>query len=228
MNSVFSLKTVSEPTQLDSSDILRELVAQIATYREEEMRERYVHFMIYENAMRQLFEGEDRNRAYFWSVSPFYSIKFYDYVMNCPDNQKSWLGLYNSFLRKLSKKTVEFPDSNVGIAPASRWHGIRRAGFSRLLHAERLQLPYSTLKLKLSGVHSYDDSSPSIRCLRDQAENCKALLTCLSKKSLRNLIDHHRKFFTVQMDYFFTVTSAIQDLTEGSSSIERFAEESFV
>ena len=101
-NKIFPLDIVSRLTQIPKSEIITELTNHFLSYPEQELSQKYVHFLVFERAFKWLFEGEDRNRCYFWSVTPFYSMHFFNYAMNCSDKQKSKYNLYHQFFKELS------------------------------------------------------------------------------------------------------------------------------
>jgi len=81
--------------------IRRSVRDRLRLYPETDPASKYVHFLVYERGANFLFEGEDRNR-FFWSTTPFYSIDFFRYAMNCPPEQKTRYNLYRSFLTELA------------------------------------------------------------------------------------------------------------------------------
>jgi asparagine synthase (glutamine-hydrolysing) len=89
LNHIFSLDDIVKLMKLKKTDVIDELRNHILSYPEKDMDQKYIHFLIYERAFKWLYEGEDRNRFYFWSVAPFWSLPFFEYAMNCSDEQKS-------------------------------------------------------------------------------------------------------------------------------------------
>jgi asparagine synthase (glutamine-hydrolysing) len=175
--------------------------------------------------MKWLFEGEDRNRFYFWSGSPFYSIQFFTYAMNCPDSQKSRYLLYRRVLEELSPLAAETPDDNVGLPPASRWHGLKRTSKTWIqdwLSASlRRRLKHSLFPRLRSG-QAYNPQSLLVRCLREQLDSCDAPGGCLSNATLKSIIDNVRHHSRFEMENLFAVTSWVEELDRGYSSIEPY------
>ena len=64
-NSIFSIRDVAAVTKIPETEIIDELRHHVSSYPENEVNQKYVHFLIYERAFKWLFEGEDRNRFYF-------------------------------------------------------------------------------------------------------------------------------------------------------------------
>lgn len=118
-NSIFSLHETAKLTGLDESLIRDELTSVLSSYPETECKNLYVHYLVHERGFNWLFEGEDRNRYFFWSSSPFYSAPFFRYAMNIPNEQKTHNRLYREFLSALWPPAVKFKDANYGTSLSS-------------------------------------------------------------------------------------------------------------
>ncbi|MFW6347850.1 MAG: hypothetical protein ACOC2C_04475, partial [Cyclonatronaceae bacterium] len=92
---------------------LKEQIREIITgYPEKSIHNKYVHFIIYERAFKWLYEGEDRNRAYFWSTSPFYSVHFFKLAMQVSSRKKASYKLYRNFLFAISPGVARLKNAN--------------------------------------------------------------------------------------------------------------------
>ncbi|MBU4357012.1 MAG: hypothetical protein KJ822_16995, partial [Proteobacteria bacterium] len=98
---IWPLDEVAALTRLAGQDIKAELAEHLASYPETAPDRKYKHFFCLEVATKMYHEGEDRNRHFFWSVTPFYSFEFFHYAMNCPDRDKQGYRLYREFLAQL-------------------------------------------------------------------------------------------------------------------------------
>jgi asparagine synthase (glutamine-hydrolysing) len=149
--------------------------------------------------------------------------------MNCPDNQKVQYPLYRHFLAKLSRCAAEVADANVGLPPITSWHGLRRAG-SFTLYTEWLP---SNLKIRLKAYlvsrtpYSYGPRSTIIRCMRDQLKNCDALRVHLDCDALEDVIDNCRNHSRYELNNLFSVTSLIEYLERGRSTLEEYRDAYF-
>lgn len=115
-NAVFEPATVEELTGVEERALREEIAAVISTYPESEWNDLYVHFLVAERGRNWLFEGEDRNRGYFWSTSPFYGLQFFEYAMNVPASQKSRYRLYQQFLDELWPAATGIEHADFGFA----------------------------------------------------------------------------------------------------------------
>jgi asparagine synthase (glutamine-hydrolysing) len=98
---VFTLTEAAAITGISVGELRSSLMDRFSGYPEADGVDKYVHFLIYERTMRWLFEGEDRNRHYFWSVAPFFSLPFFRDAMDCPAHLKKNYRLYREFLAAL-------------------------------------------------------------------------------------------------------------------------------
>lgn len=96
------------------------------SYPEGSWSDRYVHFLVAERAVKFNFEGEDRNRHFFWSSTPFYSGPVFEYAFRCPDSQKAYYRLYREFLRCLSPEVAKIERPAFGGAITDSRHTMLR------------------------------------------------------------------------------------------------------
>lgn len=77
------------------------VVDHIAAYPFEDFNDKYTYFLIREAGINWAFEGEDRNRQYSWSTTPFYNPKLIDLCLSIPQRSKKhgelYKYLYDSF-----------------------------------------------------------------------------------------------------------------------------------
>jgi asparagine synthase (glutamine-hydrolysing) len=114
-NSVFPPRVAADLVGIDHDALVDSVASTLASYPESDGRDRYVHFLTHERGFNWLFEGEDRNRHYLWSTSPFYSTPFYRYAMNVPDEQKARDALYQSFLDELWPRATAFDAADFAV-----------------------------------------------------------------------------------------------------------------
>lgn len=98
----------------------------VAAYPEHSLNDRSIHFVLSERARRAYFEGEDRNRLFMWSTTPFYHPDFVQMAMQVPDEYKKRYRFYHAFMQELDASLQTIPDANghrlgsVGFA-AQKW-----------------------------------------------------------------------------------------------------------
>lgn len=116
---VFSAREVADLLDLPEGRIRGTLRTHLASYPESDPAQVYKHFKITQRGFNWLFEGEDRNRAYGWSTSPFYSVPFFETAMSFADDEKANNRLYRSFMRNLWPDGIDISDANYGVPMGS-------------------------------------------------------------------------------------------------------------
>lgn len=216
-NAKFSLQDVSLLTGFTRSDILDELRNHFLSYPEQACGEKYVHFWIAERGLKWHGEGEDRNRCYFWSTTPFNAFNFFKYVMACPDEQKGNFGLYREMLRLLASTTdgIEHPGYGAPVA-SPEFKTARRVAKLLAAHPERRKKLQETLGV----VRRYDSGSMVLEYLTRQLADGNAIFEYLSADALRHTVEHYADHSAEEFDHLFTITSIIENLSTGRSVLE--------
>jgi asparagine synthase (glutamine-hydrolysing) len=219
----FTVEQVAAITNLSKQAILNSFRERFESYPEKSPDYQYVHLYVYERAVKWLFEGEDRNRCYFWSVAPFYGIEFFKYAMNCPDDQKSLRRLYAQFLNLLSPDIAAIKDQNSG-QMINSWKYRNKARIKNALIGVATQSELAAhVAQRLSGkIVPYGDAAPIFECLDDQIRNCKLIGDTLSETAIRLVIADKESYSKTCIQHLLTVTSAIENLGTRQCSIDRF------
>jgi asparagine synthase (glutamine-hydrolysing) len=210
--SIFSLEQVEKMSGISSEDVNSDLEAHLAAYPEIDLAQKYIHFVLFERAFKWLFEGEDRNRCYFWSVAPFYSVPLFQYAMGCSDSQKALYGLYRSFLVGLSPCAASVNNANWGI-PITSNKSILYLMFKRA--ARRFKPGFTRLQRSTKAVipNVYLD------CLSRQLRNCPAIheyMPYLAIEDIQSSGPHSN------LSILLSLTSTIEDVCTGRSSLSYY------
>jgi asparagine synthase (glutamine-hydrolysing) len=112
--SYLSLNEISQLMQIDKEEIIADLKEVLMHYPERSMDQKYVHFILYGLSIKEISEVEDRDRHYFWSTSPYYSVPLFTYAMGCSDNNKSSGAFHRELLRLLSTSASAIESSDYG------------------------------------------------------------------------------------------------------------------
>jgi len=187
------------------------------------VKQKYVHFLISERTMKWLFEGEDRNRYFFWSVSPFYSNKFFDYAMNCSDEIKKDYKLFSVFLNKLSPEMASVKNANWDLPITSA----KLKSFF-LKNKIRSYIPQNFKQNLKSGFKKNSfllgSKSDVLDCFEQQFKTCDYLNSIFNVDELKKI-----KYLSEdEFYYLFTLTSVIEKIKIRKSSIEDFVDKEFV
>ena len=222
-NHILSIRDVVAITQIPENEIIDGIRKDVLLYPEKDLNQKYVHFLIYERAFKWLFEGEDRNRFYFWSVTPFYSIPFFSYAMNCSDKIKFQDRLYQKFISELS--------SSVATVKYAGPHGSSHKTSSRYMNyiLRRLKLKNKSLRSKdnRNDYSAFNINSSAITCMREQLNNCKSICSYLSCYQLENILG--KKYLGKTAVYnLLTITSIIDKLYCNENTIQKYHNSEFV
>jgi len=98
-----------------SLDDLKSQIYQVVNnYPESNLNDRSIRFAIMERGAKAYFEGEDRNRNFMWSTTPFYHIDFFNMAMQVPDKYKRSYKMYAQFMQALDNGLNNIPDAGGG------------------------------------------------------------------------------------------------------------------
>jgi len=221
-NRIMDLGTVSKITSMEEEEILSYVIAALESYPEEDLRLKYVHFLIFGRCLKWLSEGEDRNRCYFRTASPLLSSGFFDLAISCPWKSKSRYSLYRRFLGRLSEAASNIEISGWRSPPASALADIYLLGkdIYRRLPLRARTAVRKRLKKNFTSIGAYSADSPTHRCLMEQLDRCSALAEYLSVDEARENAGRLNK---MGFDHLLTVTSAIEETATGKSTLENYS-----
>jgi len=214
----FPLETVAALTGVKASEIIGEIRDQLSAYPEADWRQRYVHFVICERALKWQSEGEDRNRCYFWSTTPFSGTRFFNDAMGCPDEQKARFGLYREFLQALSPAAAAVEYAGMGGSVASE--KFRVASKALALLGERADVR-RTMEKAAGPVQGYSGDSMIVQCLRRQMQVGELIFEYLSPAGMNKIVEACAGHSKEGFQNLFTITSILEDLATGGSTLER-------
>lgn len=220
-NQIYSLDDVSAMTRIPKNEVIDELKKNILSYPERKWDQKYVHFLIYEQCLKWCFEGEDRNRFYFWSVAPLLSIPFFNFVMNCPDHLKSKNTLYREFLLELCPQVCRINNADWNLPIISKRLPIKLY----LKSVFPIQYRKIIKQYLFKNPYPYENMSNIMNCIKEQFKNSQSISDYLSCAAVDNIMKSSTKS---QIYNLFTITSIIEDIQCNHSTIEKYFEIEFV
>ncbi|AQL44654.1 hypothetical protein BV210_17975 (plasmid) [Halorientalis sp. IM1011] len=137
-NSIFDASEAAAIAGVPEERLRASVRDRFEQYPESDHRDAYVHFLVRERGMNWLYQGEDRNRYYYWSVSPFYSQSFFRAAMQCPPDQKG-PEFYQRFLRQFAPELVDIEYVNFGASITSAEYRVKRFVYDTLSRYPSLQ-----------------------------------------------------------------------------------------
>jgi len=203
-----SYSIIQNALEMSISDFKHNIYLVIKNYPEENLDNKFIHFLIFERAFKFLFEAEDRNRYFFNSVTPFYSLPFFKLAMQVPEKDKKNYNLYKNFLLKLSPETISINNAFWKSPLTSN-----RFMITMLLKEYFYdKLPY-IIKIKIKNrMHGLKKSGNAVllSLLNKQLEDEK--LNIFNKNYLKNL-----EFSDLELNYLLTITSIIEEVNYGTN-----------
>ncbi|MCK5269289.1 MAG: hypothetical protein KAJ46_00835 [Sedimentisphaerales bacterium] len=227
------IEVVADLTQISEQEIRKHLKDYVMRYPEKQWDRKYVHFRIYEESFKRFFEGVDRHKLFFWNTSPFWSVRFFQYAMNCPDSQKSHRLLYTKFLNLLNSSVVRISyarnNTTVPISIVQNQYKIYQIINTIRRWPNPIRFVWKKIrKFRKSANISDKTISPPpdlISCMKEQVCNCDKISQYLSRRELENIIDSPSPLRRPEaVACLFTVISTIEYLTQDKSTIEDYPE----
>ena len=230
---VIPLEVVAALTQISEQEIRKHLKDHLLSYPENKWVQKFIHFLIYEQSYKRLHEGEDSRKLLFWADSPFWSVRFFQYAMNCPDSQKSHRLLYTKFLNLLHPSVVRIGyarnNTTVPISIIQDQYKIYQIINTIRRWPNPLRFVWRKIKRLYKSTDIYRRTvcpPPDLtNCMKEQIQNCDTINKYLSRQELEKLIENpaplwHPEAFAC----LFTVISAIEGLVRDKSTIEDYPE----
>ncbi|MFB6079803.1 MAG: asparagine synthase-related protein [Haloferacaceae archaeon] len=171
---------------VDEDALVASVAERIRSYPESAPGDRYAHFAVRERAVNWLNHGEDRNRYFCWSASPFYAAPFFLDAMNCPPEQKRRGRLYRAFLRQLSPGIERIEHADFGASPDSVEYALKRFVYEQSGRYPRLK------EALLGTVRSRAPSEETVRRLRTTLATDERVTDVLSADAVGRALDAER------------------------------------
>ena len=220
-NQRFSLRNVAAVTRIPEKEIMEELRVHVSSFPEKSWSQKYIHFLLSERAFKLVFEGEDKNRFLFWSVTPFYSIEFFRYAMGCPDHQKEKFALHRSILLALSPMAGSISYANWKV-PLSGNRYLLYLFIRSIIDRVPPRLKKSIQKVKLITQRRSLDNYRS--CLRDELTSSLCINKYVDSRFLERMANNCNKS---EMAILLTIASAIEESECRESTLARYHDVQF-
>lgn len=216
-NDVFSLPDVARITGVARSTVVDEVRSLLRSYPEDHTAAKYVHFLTHERGFNWLFEGEDRNRYYCWSTTPFYATDVFTYAMNVPADQKAGNDLYREFLRALWPPAIEFPDADFGTPMTSVRYPLVQRVQSLLARYPALE---DVARIVYRGELTYEYPRTVESAMRDQLAADGSVERVLSTAAVEDVLDSPLRYGRQELFNLFTITSVIDEQASGRDPVD--------
>jgi asparagine synthase (glutamine-hydrolysing) len=210
---VWPLDRAAEISSVTIEAVVEELAAVLRDYPETSLANKYVHFLVYERAHKYLFEGEDRNRAYLWPMTPFYAPPVFEYAMRCGQRKKRRYRLYRELLSLMLPQAGSVPNANWGFGVSTPGTGALLAGRELFLRLPRW------LRVTVRRRRGAASCAGLRRCLLEQLNGHGRVRDELRVDAARDGVATASR---EQAEVLLTVVSAVEWLGGGQSTLERY------
>ncbi len=111
-NHEFSIPIAAKLTGVSSDRLKESIFDTISSFPGNCSGEKHEYFLLACRMKRYIFEGEDRNRRFFWATSPFFSKPFFEVMMKIDNKRKREEGFYRDFIAQLNGEVASIRDEN--------------------------------------------------------------------------------------------------------------------
>ena len=222
-------------TGISKEVFMQSLHDMLDSYPEKLPADKFIHYNIFCQSFNWHHIGDDRNRNFAWSASPFWSTDFFFYAMNCPQSQKRYMYLYAKLLDIINPCMLKIPYAKnrfkTPISLEKSKSAIHYMG--KLLNSYPNPFRFAIKKIKklislpiTDSPRRYKQIPAIVSCLKQQMSS-DAVKKNLSCQELNRLIDDSENFSRETFASLFTVTTLLEYYSTGKSSIESFKEQEF-
>jgi asparagine synthase (glutamine-hydrolysing) len=192
-------------------EIVAALEQRLRSYPEDDLEDKHIHFVLFERGFKWLFEGEDRNRSFFWSSSPFYGREPFRIAMGCPAGFKSNYVLYRHFIEAMNPSLVDVESTTRGPSLRDERHPT--------VELRRTLRRWSPRSLRRLWRRFSTPPVPAamLECIREQLDSSLSATSCLSMSNAGAVL---RQLDRTQLFMLLTLTSTIEYFANGDSVLE--------
>lgn len=214
-NSIFEPSDAAAVAGVDADRLTDSVLDRLRAYPESDLDALHAHFLLRERGMNWLYHGEDRNRYYYWSTSPFYSLPFFRYAMACPADQKGVTNLYQQFLSELAPEVVDVEYVNFGAPITSTAYRVKRLAYDSLARYPALRRVAVDLLKRVTDDPTTDASAVAREIRRQVAAG---EVTNLPESEVDRLAGKAGTYDDPALYHLYTLTSLLGDGTVRSKS----------
>lgn len=111
-NHEFSILEAAKLTGINHKKLASHIMETISNFPGKTSGEKHEYFLLTCRMKRYIFEGEDRNRRFFWSTTPFLSKPFFALMIKINYEIKKEDGFYLNFIYQLNEQVALIRDEN--------------------------------------------------------------------------------------------------------------------
>lgn len=218
-----NVETVVDLTGHSRHEIETVVLDRIQSYPGNNPTEKYAQFLFWERGGKWVLHGEDRNRYFFWTPAPFYSLPLVKYGMGVPDTQKRRNKLYRAFLNCIEPQIVAVKYANAGASIDSYEYKLKQRAYDLLSRYPALRDPVVSV-LKGEVNYKYDETIASV--FLSQTDSLNLDYNVISEGKLRE-IAMNRSDYDRAIYYLLTVVTSLEKLENNRTSLQNHLDDNF-
>lgn len=216
-NRIFATDVAAEVAGIPEHRLVDSIRDRLRSYPETDPAAMYVHFLVRERGMNWLFHGEDRNRYYYWSVSPFYAWPVFWFAMGIPASQKSAGRLQKRFLSELAPELLDVEYVNFGAPITSTEYRVKRAVYDTLVRYPIVGDAAIGLLKRIKGDPTVDNSHV-VGEVRRKVLDADPLGETFPSSSTDRIAENLDSYSTPALYHLLTIAELLVDETPGELS----------
>ena len=204
-NATFPSKDAAKLFGINQKEMEGYLINLISTYPVKDFNYKYAYAILAERSARWAFEGEDRNRYFFRSETPFLDFRFYQLTMQIPMEQKKDNVLYYNFLYSLSPSLAKMRYARYQWSPTK----MRNFFYRMLVNQTRsFRMKYRKQSKEINYQQRFAEQEYMIKWIMEQNQKSIVKEIMPGTKSLLNL-QYLQNLTPVQLGTLYTCISVI-------------------
>ena len=175
-----NLETAAQWSGISVKVLEAYLLAHLESYNENP-NQAYSQFLLRERARKWLFEGEDRNRAFCWTTTPFYGLPFARQALDTKMSEKAFGKLFLQLFQQLPGNLEKIVNPNWQ-QPLSNQKAIQQ-----LYHRQKIKQQLRTISLLEKLFTSKQNTKPLYIVSESQLESMADYGLKINPKDLINI-----------------------------------------
>jgi hypothetical protein len=169
-----------------------------------------------------MFEGEDRNRCFLWSVQPYSAPAVLDPAMAAPGSRKALQRLQAQVLRLIGPEVHDLINASTGRpldSPGQRsrlWLEKRAKAFLYRAGSTRLE---AWLRTVFRPPRGYGEDSGFVRAVRTLLREVPGVRGYLEPRAVEAVLASAERFRREQFSVLLTVAALVDELEQGGHAL---------
>jgi len=206
-NHEFTINLAAKITEVQEKDLEKQIFSYIQELPGITSSSKLEQFMLRARMKRYIFEGEDRNRNYFWSTTPFLSKDFFSLMMSIDAEIKKQETFYFDFISNLNRDVAAIRNENFS-------KGKLQIGKGIYFFVKKLSNRYLSRKSKEYLKSIFKNSTSPSNSAKRYIEEIRILLPINNLLNKKDLDKNLNNYSTGQLSLLLTFLKADEILKD--------------